>query len=88
MDNVITELMVTTKDNPFNPFFEFNDWYNFDCEKGYFTCSYIDRIANTNSNMSEEMQEKLNNEAMYEIVRINPELYKLVRNETEVKIAE
>ena len=38
---------LTTFDNPFNPFDQFDDWYLFDVEKGYCSCGYLDRIAKT-----------------------------------------
>jgi hypothetical protein len=38
---------LTTKDNPFNPITQFNDWFLFDIEKGYYTASYLARIAKT-----------------------------------------
>ena len=38
---------ITTKDNPFNPFTEFDKWFLYDIEKGYYTCSYLGRIAQT-----------------------------------------
>lgn len=46
--------MLTTFDNPFNPFVDFSSWYMFDCEKGYNTCSRLARIANINSEMTEK----------------------------------
>ena len=45
---------LTTIDNPFDPFDEFDSWYRFDVDKGYNCCSYLDRIARTSDQMSEE----------------------------------
>lgn len=39
------EYMLTTEDNPYNPFTQFNLWYHFDLQKGYNTCSYLARIV-------------------------------------------
>ena len=44
---------ITTLDNPFNPFDDFNKWFLFDCEKGYNTCSYLARIAKTSDQLSD-----------------------------------
>ena len=42
MDN---ELWVTTVDNPFDPFTQWDQWYRFDELNGYHTCSEIARLA-------------------------------------------
>ena len=49
-----TKHMLTTFDNPFNPFVDFVSWYMFDCEKGYNTCSRLARIANLDSEMTQK----------------------------------
>lgn len=46
--------MLTTFDNPFNPFVDFSSWYMFDCEKQHNTCSRLARIAEINSEMTEK----------------------------------
>jgi hypothetical protein len=45
--------MITTLDNPYNPFTQFDEWYAFDESKGYHTCSYLARIAKTSNELSE-----------------------------------
>lgn len=40
-----TEVMLTTFDNPFDPFDEFVPWFLYDIEKGYNTCSRLARVA-------------------------------------------
>ena len=47
------EFTLTTVDNPFNPFDDFVNWFLFDIEKGYDTCSYLGRIVELNEDMSE-----------------------------------
>ena len=44
--------MLTTLDNPFDPFNEFTSWFMYDCEKGHNTSSRLARIANISSEMS------------------------------------
>lgn len=46
--------MLTTLDNPFDPFNDFASWFKFDLEKGHHTCSRIDRIANLSNEMSQK----------------------------------
>lgn len=63
--------MLTTTDNPFNPFYEFDKWKEFDESMGYNTCSYLARIAKTSFELS-VVDEKLYIEnAIDEIVRLN-----------------
>ena len=52
------EYMLTTFDNPFDPFEQFTSWFLFDVEKGYNTCSYLARVVK----LSDEMSEKETNE--------------------------
>lgn len=46
--------MLTTVDNPFDPFEQFTSWFLFDTEKGYNSCSYLARIARTSDQFTEE----------------------------------
>ena len=39
--------MITTIDNPFNPFTQYDEWLAFDEQMGYYTNNYLARIANT-----------------------------------------
>lgn len=41
----MTEYMVTTKDNPFDPFEEYDEWNRFDQDHGYNTQSYLARLV-------------------------------------------
>lgn len=61
--------MLTTLDNPFNPFAQFDDWLRFDMEKGYNSCAYLDRIAQTTNDMSDEEESQAIEKAIDEIVR-------------------
>lgn len=63
--------MLTTIDNPYNPFTEFDDWYAFDTQKGYDTCGYLDRIARTSDDLSDADQDVAIDQAIDEIVSLN-----------------
>lgn len=45
---------LTTFDNPFDPFDQFDSWFMFDVEKGYNSCGYLARIAQTSETFSDE----------------------------------
>ena len=48
------QCMLTTFDNPYNPFTNFDEWNAFDNEKGYTTCGYLSRVADLPTDLSEE----------------------------------
>lgn len=74
----IRRVTLTTVDNPFNPFTDFDNWYRFDAiDKGYNSCSYLARIAKTSDQLSESENEEEIERAVDEIIRLDPfNLYK------------
>lgn len=78
------EIMLTTEDNPYDPFTQFDEWNAFDIQKGYCTCSYLARIAYTSDDLSDLDNEIALTNAMKEIVAFNlTGNYKLVRKEID-----
>lgn len=74
--------MLTTIDNPFDPFTQFDEWFAFDESKGYHSCSYLARITKTSDELSEADEEKAIELAIDEIVRLNVlGIYKKVTKE-------
>jgi hypothetical protein len=67
--DVSKRVMLTTFDNPFDPFNDFTSWFLFDVEKGYNTCAYLDRIAKTSDQMSEEENRQEIERAIDEIIQ-------------------
>lgn len=62
------QFMLTTFDNPFNPFVDFSSWYMFDCEKGHNTSSRLARIVNIDSEMTQKEIDEERDRAMNLIV--------------------
>ena len=62
---------LSTIDNPFNPFDDFENWLRFDTDKGYNSCEYLARIAKTSNEFGESMYNQDIEEAIDEIVRMN-----------------
>lgn len=65
------ESMLTTLDNPYNPFTQYDDWHAFDAQKGYHTPEYLARIVVTSDALSPEYQDEAIEEAIAEIVQYN-----------------
>lgn len=63
--------MLTTTDNPFDPFTQFDEWYAYDEALGYHTCSFLARIVKTSDELSEADQDFAIEEGIDEIVREN-----------------
>lgn len=76
MNNELGEFLITTIDNPFNPFTQFDDWNKFDCDEGYNTWQRIDKLMPSNYlTLSIGERNSLINEAMEKIVGLFPFLY-------------
>lgn len=74
--------MLTTFDNPFNPFEQFTSWFLFDIEKGYNTCGYLARIAKLSDDMSQPEQDREVERAIDEIIKYDfMNIYKKVKRE-------
>ncbi len=65
----MSKCALTTFDNPFDPFDQFDDWFRFDCDKGYNSCSYLDRIAATSDQLSDKENEQEIERAIDEIIK-------------------
>ena len=65
----MTECALTTFDNPFDPFDQFDSWFMFDVDKGYNSCAYLDRIARTSDQLSDEENDQEIERAIDEIIK-------------------
>lgn len=68
---VHVEYMLTTVDNPFDPFTRFEEWLAYDTKMGYHTASFLDRIAKISNELSLPDQDLAIQEAIDEIVQEN-----------------
>jgi hypothetical protein len=66
-----TDYMLTTMDNPWNPYTNYDEWFAFDRAQGYDTPGYLARIVNSSNDLSEADQEQAISDAIDEIVSLN-----------------
>lgn len=63
--------MLTTTDNPYNPYTEWDSWLAFDREKKHFTNEYLARIVVSSPDLSEQEEEEAIDLAIDEILELN-----------------
>ena len=61
--------MLTTFDNPFDPFEQFTSWLLFDKEKGYNSSERLMRIANISDDMTQKEVDEEIERAIDEIIK-------------------
>ena len=61
--------MLTTIDNPYDPFDQFDSWFLYDVEKGYNSCDYLGRTAMTSEALSDEENNHEIERAIDEIIK-------------------
>lgn len=61
---------ITTSDNPFDPFDDFEAWYNFDEQKGYHLSSMLGRITSISDELPERDQLRVVEESIDLLVLI------------------
>lgn len=78
----MTKCALTTFDNPFDPFEQFDQWFAFDSDKGYDSCSYLARIARTSDQLSEAENDQEIERAIDEIIKYDfMNIYKKVKRD-------
>lgn len=47
-----TQIAITTVDNPYDPFTQYDEWFAWDMALGYGTCAYLARVTRTSDELS------------------------------------
>jgi hypothetical protein len=64
--------MLTTYDNPYSPFDQFDLWQMYDNEMGYQTCERLGKIIQLEEDMSDQEKEEAMDRAIDEIIMHDP----------------
>lgn len=75
------EFKLTTFDNPFSPFTQFDEWYAYDTANGYDTLGLLGRMTLSSNQLSIEDQVRIAEDAMISIVKMLPDTYRIVLEE-------
>ena len=83
----MAEVAITTIDNPYDPFEQFDQWLIYDNDKGYGTCGYLGRIAHTSDALTDKENEDEVERAIDEIIKYDfLNIYrKVYRNDSKRK---
>ena len=65
----MAQVMLTTIDNPYDPFEEFDQWYSYDMDAGYNSCAYLARVSFTSDSLSDKENEQEIERAIDEIIK-------------------
>lgn len=72
------EYMLTTVDNPYDPFIDFDRWLDFDERNKYFTNGLLARLTITSPNFTEKETNLAIDHAVDDILFLFPGMYKRV----------
>ena len=76
----MSNIALTTFDNPYDPFDYFVSWFIFDVEKGYNSCAYLARIAKISDELSDQEKDEEIEKAIDEIIKYDfMNIYKKVK---------
>ena len=64
--------MLSTIDNPFNPFTQFEEWWLYDELNGHHCCGLLGSYANTSPDLTNELNEEEIENAMDSIIKDDP----------------
>lgn len=70
-ESEVKEFMLSTSDNPYNPFTQFREWFAFDIANGYNTCSYLARICELSDEVCDRETRLSINDAIEEALMFN-----------------
>jgi len=61
---------LTTTDNPYNPFTQWDEWYFYDLSEGYNTCERLAKLAVQTDQLPYSVNNQFAEEAMDELIEV------------------
>ena len=68
----VGSFMLTTIDNPFNPFIQLTEWQDFDHAMGYYTAELLARVVDPPPNLSDADIAYMIDEAQGRVIDLDP----------------
>lgn len=68
----VVPMILSTSDNPYNPFGQFDEWYAYDEDHGYHTSAYVARLTFYGEALSDDEIQIAINDAVRKIYTSNP----------------
>lgn len=65
-------VMITTMDNPYDPFTQWDEWSAFDLSHGYNSWNKVARLAKISDHNTDEDNERAITDAIYRLVDLDP----------------
>lgn len=75
------EVFITTHDNPYDYWTQFDEWLAFDRQMGYYTLEYLGRIAKLANDLSDQQEQQEIESAIDAILEWNGSFYKKIYKE-------
>ena len=63
------DVRITTIDNPYDVYDDFQSWFMYDVEHGYNTCGYLDRVSHVTPDMTDQESSQEVERAIDEIIK-------------------
>lgn len=80
----MAQCMLTTFDNPYNPFDDFTKWWLWDVTHGYNSCALLARVSGNKDELTDEEQSASIEKAIDSIIDCDFfHIYKKVKSENE-----
>lgn len=72
IEAISEDSMLTTQDNPHNPFTEYDKWWKFDFDKGYNTPGVLASVASVSEELSDADYDLAVEQAMQDLLDLDP----------------